>query len=129
GKPLDTDSDERPDALASAGTLLAGFLTHQMGANPVLDTLTLDLDDTGGTIDPRLEGGRYFGTKKRVSASVAYIPGADTSENSVEVSWQFILAQLRRSSLRLELRWGDRRTGAAEFLYNLRVNKGWSWVR
>jgi len=129
GKPLETDDAEKPEALAAAGTLLAGFLTDQLDENPVLDSLTVELDDKDGNIDSRVEGGRYFGKDQRIYASVAYIAGADTNENSVEVSWQFILAQLRTSSLRLELRWGDRRTGAVEFLYDLRLEKGWRFVR
>lgn len=129
GKPLETDDAEKPEALAAAGTLLAGFLTDQLGDNPVLDSLTVELDDKDGNIDSRFEGGRYFGKDQRIYASVAYIAGADTNENSVEVAWQFILAQLRTSSVRLELRWGDRRTGAVEFLYDLRLEKGWRFVR
>lgn len=129
GKPMDTDDGERPEALAAAGTLLAGFLTDQLGENPVLDTLSVELDDSEGGMDSRFEGGRYFGKNKRIYAAVAYIAGADVNENSVEVSWQFILAQLRRSSMRLELRWGDRRSGSMELLYNLRVDRGWRLVR
>lgn len=129
GKPLETDDAERPEAIAAAGTLLAGFLTDQLGENPVLDSLTVELDDKDGTIDSRVEGGRYFGKDQRIYAAVAYIAGADTNENSVEVSWQFILAQMKSSSVRLELRWGDRRTGAVEFLYDLRLQKGWRLVR
>lgn len=129
GKPIETDDAERPEALATAGTLLAGFLTDQLGENPVLDSLTVELDDKDGNLDSRFEGGRYFGKEQRIYATVAYIAGADSNENSVEVSWQFILAQLRKSSLRLELRWGDRRTGAVEFLYDLRIDKGWRLVR
>lgn len=129
GKPLETDDAERPEALAAAGTLLAGFLTDQIADNPVIDSLTVELDDKDGNIDSRVEGGRYFGKDQRIYAAVAYIAGADTNENSVEVSWQFILAQLKTSSLRLELRWGDRRTGAVEFLYDLRLEKGWRFVR
>lgn len=129
GKPLETDDAERPEALAAAGTLLAGFLTDQIADNPVIDNLTVELDDKDGSIDSRVEGGRYFGKDQRIYAAVAYIAGADTNENSVEVSWQFILAQLRTSSVRLELRWGDRRTGAVEFLYDLRLEKGWRFVR
>lgn len=129
GKPIETDDAERPEALATAGTLLAGFLTDQLGENPVLDSLTVELDDKDGNLDSRFEGGRYFGKDQRIYAAVAYIASADSNENSVEISWQFILAQLRRSSLRLELRWGDRRTGAVEFLYDLRIDKGWRLVR
>lgn len=129
GKPIETDGEARPEALTTAGTLLAGFLTDQLGTNPVIDNLSVELDDSDGTLDSRFEGGRYFGKDNSIYASIAYIAGADANTNSVEVSWQFILAQLRASSLRLELRWGNRRTGAAEFLYDLRLDKGLRFVR
>lgn len=129
GKPIETSGEARPEALTTAGTLLAGFLTDQLGTNPVIDNLSVELDDSEGGLDSRFEGGRYFGKDNSIYASVAYIAGADANENSVEVAWQFILAQLRSSSLRLELRWGNRRTGAAEFLYDLRLDKGLRFVR
>lgn len=129
GNVLDDDSGSRPQALSTAGTLLAGFLTDQIGDNPVIDNLSIELNDSDGTLDSRFEGGRYFGKENSIYASIAYIAGADANENSVEVAWQFILAQLRESSLRLELRWGNRRTGAAEFLYDLRLQRGIKFVR
>lgn len=129
GKPIESDGEARPEALTTAGTLLAGFLTDQLGTNPVIDSLSVELNDSDGTLDSRFEGGRYFGKDNRIFASVAYIAGADAGENSVEVAWQFILAQMRRSSLRLELSWGNRRTGAVEFLYDLRLERGMKFVR
>lgn len=129
GRPLDAESDAKPEALTTAGSLLAGFLTDQLGANPVLDNISVELDDSDGTLDSRFEGGRYFGKDNSIYASVAYIAGADVNQNSVEVAWQFILAQLRNSSVRLELRWGNRRTGAVELLYDLRLEKGLRFVR
>lgn len=129
GRPLETDGDTKPEALTSAGSLLAGFLTDQLGTNPVLDNISVELDDSDGTLDSRFEGGRYFGKDNNIYASVAYIAGADVNQNSVEVAWQFILAQLRTSSVRLELRWGNRRTGAVELLYDVRLAKGLRFVR
>lgn len=128
GKPIDS-GEARPEALTTAGSLLAGYLTDQLGANPVLDTVSVELDDSDGTLDSRFEGGRYFGKDNSIYAAVAYIAGAEPDENSFEVSWQFILAQLRTSSVRLELRWGNRRTGAAELLYDLRLEKGAGFIR
>lgn len=129
GKPIESDGEARPEALSTAGTLLAGFLTDQLGANPVIDSLSVELDDSDGTLDSRFEGGRYFGKDNRIYAAVAYIAGADADENTVEVAWQFILAQMRRSSLRLELSFGNRSTGAVEFLYDLRLERGIQFVR
>lgn len=128
GKPIDS-GEARPEALTTAGSLLAGYLTDQLGANPVLDTVSVELDDSDGSLDSRFEGGRYFGKENSIYASVAWIAGAEPDENSFEMSWQFILAQLKTSSVRLELRWGNRRTGAAELLYDLRLEKGARFLR
>lgn len=129
GRPLDADAGEG-SALASAGNVLGGLISDQLGDNVVVDDVSIEFDNTeDGQIRSRFEGGRYLDKNERVYASIAFIAGAQSDESVTEVTLQFILLQLRRSSFRLELGFGGVSSGTVEFLYDLRLQRGLQFVR
>lgn len=129
GRPLDADAGEG-SALASAGNVLGGLISDQLGDNVVVDDVSIEFDNTeDGQIRSRFEGGRYLDKNERVYASIAFIAGAQSDESVTEVTLQFILLQLRRSSFRLELGFGGVSSGTIEFLYDLRLQRGLQFVR
>ena len=123
---LDTggDLEQQPQALSAAGGVLLGLLSDRIGASNF--TLSVEGGGTRSGIG-RVEGGTYISERLYVAAN--YFPAARDDENNVEAALQLIIARLRTSSLRMELRWGDRNSGGAEFLYDLRIDDGLNWIR
>jgi hypothetical protein len=117
GRPRDenTEADGQQQALATAGSLLLGVLGDRLAGGSVIDTLSIEGDAQSGQAIARVEGGKYLSEDLYLSG--AFINSQDPEDNNFEVALQWIIARFRASSVRTELRAGNRARGGVELLY------------
>ncbi len=117
GRPREDDGavGAEQQALATAGSLLLGLLGDRIADRVMIDTLRIEGDAQTGQAISRVEGGKYISEDVYVSGS--YINSQDPEENDFEFSLEWIIKRFARSSIRTELRAGNRGKGSVELLY------------